>query len=447
MKINRENIFNEFNRYTDNYNPEDPKIRLKIDHTFRVADLCDRIAMSLHLSRWDRDLAWTAGMFHDIGRFEQVRRYNTFQDKESVNHAELSADLLFKEGLVQNFLPDGDPEALDLLEKAVRWHNRYHLPEERTEREHLFASILRDSDKIDILRVNCETPREEIYNLPTEAFTDSKLTDEVYENICHREPVNRKYSKTGIDFIMGHIAFMFDLEYEESKRIILRQGYLDQLLAFDSNIPETEERIRHVRELVHEVLTDVTPKHVLYFTRHGQTTWNVEDKICGTTDVELTDLGRQQAEKLGKRILEGQFPIDQILYSPLIRARETALRISEITGLPAREEIRLTEQNFGRWEGTSPRDAADFRKDKERFICSYEGGESMLRMAQRIYNLLDELKSDRETTYLLVAHNGISRFMQSYFNDMENDEFAAFGIRNCELLEYEYAAAESQADS
>ena len=61
----------------------------------------------------------------------------------------------------------------------------------------------------------------------------------------------------------------------------------------------------------------------------------------------------------------------------------------------------------------------------------------MMRMAQRIYNLLDDLKKEPEKTYLLVAHNGISRIVESYFHDMTNEEFAAFGIRNAEVREYD----------
>lgn len=60
----------------------------------------------------------------------------------------------------------------------------------------------------------------------------------------------------------------------------------------------------------------------------------------------------------------------------------------------------------------------------------------MLRLAQRIYNLLDDIKEDKETTYLLVAHNGISRIVESYFRDMKNEEFAAFGIENCQILKH-----------
>ena len=72
------------------------------------------------------------------------------------------------------------------------------------------------------------------------------------------------------------------------------------------------------------------------------------------------------------------------------------------------------------------------------FADRYGGGESMLQLAQRIYNLLDELKADTDKTYLLVAHNGIARVVQSYFYDMTNEEYAAAGIRNCELVEYHF---------
>ena len=173
-----------------------------------------------------------------------------------------------------------------------------------------------------------------------------------------------------------------------------------------------------------------------YYSRHGQTVWNVENKICGATDSPLTDKGRAQAKELGERILAEGYKIDEILYSPLSRARDTALIVSEITGIPARAEQRLTEQNFGKWEGT-PRNGADFQADKQNFVTSFEGGESMLRLAQRIYNLIDEIK-EQDKIYLLVAHNGISRVMESYFHDMTNEEYAAFGIRNCEIRKYTF---------
>lgn len=176
----------------------------------------------------------------------------------------------------------------------------------------------------------------------------------------------------------------------------------------------------------------------VYFVRHGQTVWNVENKICGATDIPLTELGHQQAIATGKKIVKEGIQADEILYSPLSRAAETARHISEITGIPARMEPRLIEQNFGKWESTA-RDGLEFKKAKEDFCCRYDGGESMLHLAQRIYNLLDDVKAESdEKTYILVAHNGIARVVQSYFYEMTNEEYAAFGVKNCAVLRYDF---------
>lgn len=176
----------------------------------------------------------------------------------------------------------------------------------------------------------------------------------------------------------------------------------------------------------------------IYFARHGQTVWNVENKICGATDIALTELGRQQAKELGEKILVEKLHIDEILYSPLQRAADTAKEVARVTGIPAREEERLIEQNFGKYEST-PRNGAEFQQAKKEFLNHYEGGETMFQLAQRIYNLLDEVKAvSNEKTYLFVAHNGISRVIQSYFFDMTNEEYASFGIKNCEIRRFDF---------
>ena len=92
--------------------------------------------------------------------------------------------------------------------------------------------------------------------------------------------------------------------------------------------------------------------HKLYFTRHGETVWNVENKICGMTDSPLTERGREQARQLGEKVRASGVHIDEILYSPLSRAADTAKAIADATGLPARCEPRLREQCFGKYEGT-----------------------------------------------------------------------------------------------
>ena len=104
--------------------------------------------------------------------------------------------------------------------------------------------------------------------------------------------------------------------------------------------------------------------HHFYFIRHGETIWNVENKICGVTDIELTELGHKQAIEAGQKILEMGIYADEILTSPLVRASETARHISEIIGIPVREEPRLVEQCFGKYEAT-PRDGKEFHEARK----------------------------------------------------------------------------------
>ncbi|MBP5248986.1 MAG: histidine phosphatase family protein, partial [Lachnospiraceae bacterium] len=144
----------------------------------------------------------------------------------------------------------------------------------------------------------------------------------------------------------------------------------------------------------------------------------------------------EQAVETGKKILEMGIKADMILCSPLSRAKDTAVHISEVTGIPMREEQRLIEQNFGKYEATA-RNGEEFQEAKKQFLNRYGDGESMFQLAQRIYNLLDDLKADGGD-YILVAHNGIARVVNSYFYEMTNDEYAAFGIRNCDIREYSF---------
>lgn len=109
-------------------------------------------------------------------------------------------------------------------------------------------------------------------------------------------------------------------------------------------------------------------------------------------------------------------------------------------------EPRLIEQNFDVWEGTSPRNAPEFLKAKKDFLNRYGNGESMFELAQRIYNLLDELKEQQDKTYILVAHNGIARVVQSYFKDMTNEEYAAFGVQNCSVTEFSFEEKREHAN-
>ena len=151
MIIDRERVKNTFAEYTSGYNATDPKIKLKIDHTYRVAELCELIARDLKLDEYETDVAWLTGMLHDVGRFEQIKRYNTFNDAQSVDHANFGADLLFKEGLIDTYV-DGfhDDKYGVIVENAIRNHSAFRIDERLDDYTVMFCNILRDADKVDI---------------------------------------------------------------------------------------------------------------------------------------------------------------------------------------------------------------------------------------------------------------------------------------------------------
>lgn len=278
--INRKNVINAFAEYVRNYDSSDEKIKLKIDHTYRVAGLCQRIAESLGLSEPDVDIAWLLGMLHDIGRFEQIRRFGTFNDVQSVDHAEFGADLLFKEGLIRKFAEgyyeecelarSGNEEAeqiiknnehhnkdTGLLEMAIRQHNKYRVKEDLTERQRMFCDILRDADKVDIFKVNADIPMEIIYDVTTEELNNGIITKEVLESFYKKETVLKSVRRSAVDHIVGHISLLFELVYKESYRQAKEQGYVYKLLDFKSDVPEVNAEFGDMRKYVDEFLMEI----------------------------------------------------------------------------------------------------------------------------------------------------------------------------------------------
>jgi len=259
MHADRTKAKNYFLEYASHYNAADPKIKLKIDHTLRVAGLAAKIMQSASSDPADADIGYLMGILHDVGRFEQVRRYHTFIDAQSVNHAALSEEILFQNGEIGNYMdpgplmpdengrlaavPGSDEEA---VRKAVLYHNVYQLPANLTEREYLFATVLRDADKIDILRVNRTTPMTEIYDVSEEELRGSAISDEVYADAMAQRNVNRDHNHTPADHLVGHICLIYGLVYPVSRQLTLKQGYLQQMIAFESTNTETAARLSDI---------------------------------------------------------------------------------------------------------------------------------------------------------------------------------------------------------
>lgn len=175
---------------------------------------------------------------------------------------------------------------------------------------------------------------------------------------------------------------------------------------------------------------------MLYVARHGQTVWNAENKVCGITDIGLTEAGKEQARVLAYEVQKSN--INLIISSPLKRAIETSNIISDTYQIPMEIDERLIEQNYGIYEGVDRKDAS-FLKNKSYFAFKYPNGESMMQVAYRVYGLLDEIKNKySDQNILIISHGGVCRIIHTYFKDMTNEEFFNFTLANAKMEKYEW---------
>lgn len=254
MIVDRERAKKAFADYVRGYNAADEKVKLKIEHTARVCGLCETIAAESGFSKEETDLAWLSGILHDVGRFEQLRRFGTFNDAQSIDHAAFGADILFRDGQIRAYAEDASEDAL--LERAVRYHSAYRLPETLSEREIKFANLLRDADKIDILKVNIIVPLEEIYNVTTQELKSCRVSDAVMQGFYEEHAILRSLKRTPVDHVVGHISLVYELVYPVSYRIVYRQGFLDKLMDFRSDLAETNAQFEEIRKKMTAYIRD-----------------------------------------------------------------------------------------------------------------------------------------------------------------------------------------------
>ena len=213
-------------------------IRLKEEHTRRVCVFMGRIAEHLGLEEGDRLLAEAIALCHDVGRFEQYRRYRTFKDSESVNHATLGTNVLRESGVL-DALSDTERRTIS---QAVSLHNVFRLPDSLGERLARFVRMIRDADKLDIWRVFIEyysLPEEERASAVGLGFPDQPhCSPEVMDEVRRGAMVNLDRVATLNDFKLLQISWVYDLNFAVSFRILREAGYLNALAA---TLPSSDE--------------------------------------------------------------------------------------------------------------------------------------------------------------------------------------------------------------
>ena len=157
----------EFEKYLDEYDREDEQICLKIVHTYGVVKYAGEIARKMECSGEDVELAELIGLLHDIGRFEQIRRFHSFEPG-TMDHAVFGAELLFgEEKLIRRFVEDDKFD--ELIDAAIRKHSDFKLEGIHDARTLFHAKLIRDADKLDNCRVKLEASVEAMLGVSEKA--------------------------------------------------------------------------------------------------------------------------------------------------------------------------------------------------------------------------------------------------------------------------------------
>lgn len=225
-------------------------IVLKDEHTHQVCGNARRIAAELALDERASAIAETIALFHDVGRFPQYRRYRTFQDSLSANHAVLGAQVL----LERNVLRDLPARERSLIVRAVALHNVFTLPQGLDGEVLLQAKLVRDADKLDIWRVFMELLGRDTVDWPSAAGLGLPDTPEhspgVLDSLEQREMVQLTSLRTLNDFKLLQLAWIYDLNFAPSLRMVIERRVIDRLSATIPQTPKVGRVLGNLRQYV-----------------------------------------------------------------------------------------------------------------------------------------------------------------------------------------------------
>lgn len=245
MNINLEKAKEEFIKYTENYELTNERIKGKQIHSLRVMEISKQIAERLGLPKEEVELATLIGLLHDIARFEQYTRYNTFRDLESIDHGDLGAEILQKD--IRRYIETNQYD--NIIIKAVKNHNKYRIEEGLTEKEELFAKIVRDADKIDIFYESVVM----FWKGKEEQVEQSIISKETIEQFQNFVQIKSQKIETEIDNVIRVIAFIFDMNFKPSFQILKEEDYINKILnRYDFKDEYTKQKVEEIRRVANE---------------------------------------------------------------------------------------------------------------------------------------------------------------------------------------------------
>ena len=241
-----------FRDYVKGFLKHDPytkkNVALKEGHTFRVCGHCIAIARSLDLPREKQYLAEAIGLFHDIGRFEQFEKYRTFNDKQSENHAELGARVMRRENILTQL---GTAEQTIIL-KGIQFHSTKDLPENESVATRFFLKILRDADKLDILKVLTDYYNSEDNGsnpaLDLDLPDTPEISEAVIRDVMKKRCVNLKNVRTINDFKLLQTSWVFDVNFDYTLKYIKEHRYIEKIIKVLPQTVEIQQVYNHISE-------------------------------------------------------------------------------------------------------------------------------------------------------------------------------------------------------
>ena len=215
-----------FEQYLNGYDRKDGKVRLKITHTYGVVAQSTALAKRMRLGEEDTQLARIIALLHDIGRFEQLRRFDSFLP-ETMDHAAYGVELLFGEGMIRDFLPEDTWDGI--IRTAIATHSDYRLEGVGDSRTLLHARLIRDADKLDNCRVKLEDPLE--------TFAGGTAG----KSILSSDRVTLMY------FWVSYLAYFYDLNFRESLDIVEERDYVRRIAGrIPCSDPETARSMEEI---------------------------------------------------------------------------------------------------------------------------------------------------------------------------------------------------------
>ncbi len=213
-------------------------ILLKKKHSLRVAALSGVIARELGLAYEEILLAKIIGLLHDIARFEQYTRFQTFNDKISFDHGEFGAQLLGQVDCLEGI----DNDLCEIISCAVFHHNKINVPATLSEREALYTRIIRDADKLDIIYLTCRYLKNG-HRFPTVfPASNGQLSPRIVEALAARQLIDYSMVQSLYDFHLLKIAWVYDLNFTPSLAIIHQRKHINILKAALPTSTELEEQ-------------------------------------------------------------------------------------------------------------------------------------------------------------------------------------------------------------